>query len=725
MDGLETREWVAVRWALGQLLVFTSLLGGLTIDLGATELTLFGLVLVPFSFVIAGRLEQLPNWWLKGVPIALLFLVGGDFLLSRGDVLPSLYRMVVLLSLFRLLQVRRVREELQLLLLTLFMLLLTGVLSQDVFFAGQLFIYGPVAVFYLFAINLSTGGDGRELHTEGAVFRKIRWRRLLGRLWKRIDRMALSLAGGLFIVTSGMSALFFILLPRFDIGQALPFPSLQTDRSLSGFSDRIRYGDVVSILEDESLAMRVDVNLENPPARPYWRMVVLDAYLSDGFQVSPQVRETMREISRHRFNFRGPQAELGADWTLYLEGGISAYVPTSSLFGQLLFNSRQDIAISDLVRIIRQEEINATTLSIRLGGASFGDLVPAGPLDRALGSGMPLWVPVENNDYFERIQYPATTLVLPKGEANRAILERHLQASGVAQIEGRRAQAQQIINYLQEGRGYSLQSRIPEGEGDRVLRWLDSGAPGHCELYAGAAVLLARAAGLPARIVTGFVGGDWNGFENYYMVRNRHAHAWCEIFLGPEGWLRVDATPGYGTGEATVEAALSRGSMLVDLTFAAYLDSLRVLWFRRVIQFDADDQELLVETVQDFGSISIEALREQARLLWERLRRDLSLLRNEGRWVDLLVDVGSLLVTGFFGMALVHFWRKWRRERFFEERVRRKAGQVLRKLRHHPPVPERLARIVEVEAIRYGPRTGWPADVERFLRRASHVRSRG
>ena len=64
---------------------------------------------------------------------------------------------------------------------------------------------------------------------------------------------------------------------------------------------------------------------------------------------------------------------------------------------------------------------------------------------------------------------------------------------------------------------------------------------GFCEHYASALTVLLRAAGLPARIVMGYQGGELNGIGGYYIVRQSDAHAWTEVWLADEGWVRVDA----------------------------------------------------------------------------------------------------------------------------------------------------------------------------------------
>ena len=65
---------------------------------------------------------------------------------------------------------------------------------------------------------------------------------------------------------------------------------------------------------------------------------------------------------------------------------------------------------------------------------------------------------------------------------------------------------------------------------------------GFCEHYAGSFALVMRAAGIPARIVTGYQGGEYNQVGNYLIVRQSDAHAWTEVWIENRGWLRVDPT---------------------------------------------------------------------------------------------------------------------------------------------------------------------------------------
>jgi len=65
---------------------------------------------------------------------------------------------------------------------------------------------------------------------------------------------------------------------------------------------------------------------------------------------------------------------------------------------------------------------------------------------------------------------------------------------------------------------------------------------GFCEHYASSFVLLMRAAGIPARVVVGYQGMEYNKLGNYYVVRQSNAHAWAEVWLDDKGWTRIDPT---------------------------------------------------------------------------------------------------------------------------------------------------------------------------------------
>ncbi len=104
---------------------------------------------------------------------------------------------------------------------------------------------------------------------------------------------------------------------------------------------------------------------------------------------------------------------------------------------------------------------------------------------------------------------------------------------------------------------------------------------GFCEHYASAYVVLMRAAGIPARVVTGYQGGEINPVDGYLTVRQSDAHAWAEIWLENRGWVRVDPTAAVAPSriELGIEAALPAGEPLPALVRIDY-DWLRTLRHR-------------------------------------------------------------------------------------------------------------------------------------------------
>ena len=104
---------------------------------------------------------------------------------------------------------------------------------------------------------------------------------------------------------------------------------------------------------------------------------------------------------------------------------------------------------------------------------------------------------------------------------------------------------------------------------------------GFCEHYASAFVVLMRAAGVPARVVTGYQGGEANPVDGFVVVRQSDAHAWAEVWLAGRGWTRIDPTAAVSPTrvESGIAAAMPAGEPLPAL-IQLRSDWLRTLQFR-------------------------------------------------------------------------------------------------------------------------------------------------
>ncbi|MBI4006365.1 MAG: DUF3488 domain-containing transglutaminase family protein [Gammaproteobacteria bacterium] len=123
---------------------------------------------------------------------------------------------------------------------------------------------------------------------------------------------------------------------------------------------------------------------------------------------------------------------------------------------------------------------------------------------------------------------------------------------------------------------------------DNVDEFLFNTKQGFCEHYAGAFVILMRAAGIPARVITGYQGGNYNPVGDYLIVEQRDAHAWAEVWLEERGWVRVDPTSAVSPARVLegIESALAGAIVDIPLIFSQNPLS-RSLWQRLHNSWDA------------------------------------------------------------------------------------------------------------------------------------------
>jgi len=125
-------------------------------------------------------------------------------------------------------------------------------------------------------------------------------------------------------------------------------------------------------------------------------------------------------------------------------------------------------------------------------------------------------------------------------------------------------------------------------KGDRVDQFLFETKQGFCEHYASAFVVMMRAANIPARVVLGYQGGEYNPIGDYFVVHQRNAHAWTEVWLEGQGWSRVDPTAAVSPLRIIegIESALPDDIVGLSLAFSQNILA-RELWQRLRYSWDA------------------------------------------------------------------------------------------------------------------------------------------
>lgn len=718
LSSLELRQ---LKWMLGNLLALVSLWTLVYVDVGAGILLAVTVVVVIAVMVRPDVAPQLPGYaWNIVIPIALTVAIIGDFSLSQPDIVPPLTRMLLLLVLVRCVQQRRRREDMQLILMALFMVMLTGVLTVSVTFALQILVFTPLAMGLLFLvtltepINLPYNPD--QMDYGWGTFR---WPRFIRRVRDAQDYRVLGIIAALFVGVLLVSAMIFTLIPRFQMSQTIPYFNLNSAGSLSGFTERVEFGDVVNIIQDESIALRVDApNRSQNSDSPYWRMIALDEYDRGVFKMSDTAQAYHTAIRTALFWDPGLSGVPFSDrqsWTFYLEPGVSRYLPLVGRLSSVRFEDQMRFEFNLPLQTLNLIRTNSKVLFYQTQSDVASPDLPSSPVETQLGQSRS----IESGS--QTIPYPFTTLVVPSGEGNLLILDDALRSITGNQPMEPRAFSAAAVDYLHRRHQYALSVSIPNGQEERPLRWLRSDLPGHCELFAGAFTLLARRAGFPTRVVTGFKGGSWNGYENYYMVRNKNAHAWCEVFDGSGTWFRVDPTP--GSGDPLLSAATTRSGSLLDIdrTLGAYFDSLKILWYRRIVKFDQSQQRQLVSYLSQTSARLTGGLRESAR----------SAVKSLIDWVKGLTTGGIgyaapriLLIILIIAVSvkLLPRLREWIQlsrgpARSRMDPIRRKAGRWLMTLRNITTSPADLSDSTDAQwhyledrllLIRYGDSAAWP-----------------
>lgn len=158
--------------------------------------------------------------------------------------------------------------------------------------------------------------------------------------------------------------------------------------------------------------------------------------------------------------------------------------------------------------------------------------------------------------------------------------------------------------YQAQGFTYNLAPDRYDGAGG-LDDFLFRRRTGFCSHYAGSFATLMRLAGVPARVVLGYQGGEYNPHGSYFLVRQNDAHAWCEVWLEGRGWQRIDLTQqlapsriadGAGRFRDTADEGIGRGfrpppglSALYDGARMLW-DNLNYQWDLRVVAYDEDAQ---------------------------------------------------------------------------------------------------------------------------------------
>jgi transglutaminase-like putative cysteine protease len=294
----------------------------------------------------------------------------------------------------------------------------------------------------------------------------------------------------------------FLFFPRLP-GSLWSIP--RDDEAVTGLGEQMSPGSISELIESHEAALHV--RFEGPPPPPaqrYWRGPVLHDF--DGY--------TWRR-SRGAF---GPPAPV-------------EFAGTSYRYEITLEPSRHRVLIAlELPRGLPQQvPLVASTFDYQLIGAQ--------PITSAISYRLESF-PLHRNTQPLQPALRRADLALPRARNPRTLELAQSLRSGASDD---RAYIDAVLDYLRRG-GFKYSLAPPRLNANSIDELLFKTREGFCGHYASAFATLMRAGGIPARVVTGYLGGEWNRFGEYLLVRQSDAHAWTEVWLEGSGWVRVDPT---------------------------------------------------------------------------------------------------------------------------------------------------------------------------------------
>jgi protein-glutamine gamma-glutamyltransferase len=377
-------------------------------------------------------------------------------------------------------------------------------------------------------------------------------------------RAVLLRAGALTLQALPLAVLLFVLFPRLPG----PFWGVAAGQSArTGLGDEMTPGEIsdLSVSGEVAFRVRFDGPLP-PPAQRYWRGPVLHEF--DG--------RTWRRPRAQAF----PEQEvvlLGdpVDYQITLEPTDRQWILALDIPGQ--WPEREAYRTYDFQLVSPRRLTEVSSFRLR----SFPRFVAGADLPQTLRR-KGLQLPPEGN---------------PRSRALAAeLVARHGDPLAITEAMLRMFREQPFV--------YTLDP--PRLADNAMDEFLFETRRGFCEHYAAAFTLVMRAAGVPARVVTGYQGGEFNPLGGYLIVRQSDAHAWSEIWVAGRGWLRVDPTAAVaperieqGLIRAVAESEPVPGRLRDASELWAQVtlgwDTVNDFWNERVVRFNAAGQMKLLE----------------------------------------------------------------------------------------------------------------------------------
>ena len=511
------------------------------------------------------NLFHFPRMVWNGLLVIACLVTVIDFLWGTHNALQASLYVLVFLMMNKLLTLARLKDVPQLFAIGFLEFLAAAVLTVDLWYAIAFVVYLLMAMWALLLYHLSCEAVQNMRVADEACLADMPVPLTAQFFWTTN-----AIAIGALIVTGSI----FLVMPRTGFGffQQAHGTLIRT----SGFSEKVDLGVIGAVKQDPTLVMRVQFpELEGEPAeRVYLKGASFDHYTGQSWT---------NTFPRRRLSAK-------TDEGLFELGSRPAFDRNVPRVHQDILLEALDISV--LFGLPFVHEIRGPFASLETDGMG-GLWLPHALPGRRQYAVTSIHTSLSNEDRRRELSaYPTDVnrrfLQLPSIDPQVAALA-HAVTRGVSTPYGMTIAIKQ---HLLSSYAYSLDVGLISSSSP-LEDFLFIRKTGYCEHYATAMVILLRIVGIPARLVTGFLPGEWNDFGHYYVVRQQDAHAWVEVWFPGSGWVTFDPTP--NVMKQVPSPLLKQVGGLID--------SIRLKWDRFVIHYSFYDQMTVAQGVRNQGEI--------------------------------------------------------------------------------------------------------------------------
>lgn len=552
---------------------------------GGLHFALAGLYAI--VIVVAWKFEG-TRWQLSeraGLVIVLLsvplFLLDWNYQKAIGEPVgrlgvTALAHLIVFLSAVKLLQLKKDRDWVFLYLISFFEVLLAAGLSFSPIFLGTLTLYLLCGLSTIIAFEIQKSRRAlamAETHLlvppDSRIFKNASRRRSQGSR-VNVEANRLPLVALLLLVWIFVLALpLFLVAPR--SGAAAFSRSGSALSNFAGFSESVTLGEIGNLKRDNAVVMHV--RIENPQANldVRWRGVALDEFTGRSWNKSVAARGIVKTQD-------GPGLfQLGT--TVARNRLTTQTVFLEPIESSVLFAAPRPVAIQGDFASLRVDREGS--VQVRRHQSARSMYTALSDMTQPNASQLQQDSQPDPATYERYLQLPETLDPRIGARANAIVVN--------AQAHNRYDEAKAIEAQLQEDYGYSLEMRA--GGPDPLADFLFNVKTGHCEYFSTAMAVMLRTRNIPARVVNGFLPGEYNEAAGAYTVRQSDAHSWVEVYFPESGsWVTFDPTPSAGK-----EVPLRTG---LAAQLGKYAEAFELMWFQYVIGYDKQEQRSLAASLQ-------------------------------------------------------------------------------------------------------------------------------